>query len=105
MTKKNILVVFFIHGGLIGAAGIILGVALGVALAVNVDTIVAAVEHLLHFKILSPEVYYISEIPSELETHDVVVAALVAIFLCLCAPLYPAFLASRTAPARALRYD
>jgi len=105
MTKKKILFVFFIHGGLIGAAGIVLGVALGVTLAANVDTIVAAVEQLLHFKILSPEVYYISEIPSELEWRDVVVAVVVAIFLCLCAPLYPAFLASRTAPARALRYD
>jgi lipoprotein-releasing system permease protein len=105
MTRGNILLVFFIHGGLIGAAGIVAGAVLGVALAANVDTIVATLEQLFHFKVLSPDVYYISEVPSELELRDVAVAVLVAVALCLCAPLYPALLASRTAPARALRYD
>lgn len=105
MTKKKILFVFFIHGGLIGAAGIVAGATLGVVLAVNVDVIVAWLEQMFHFKILSPEVYYISEIPSELEIRDVVIAVVVAVGLCLSAPLYPALLASRTAPARALRYD
>lgn len=105
MTKKRILWVFLIHGGLIGAAGILAGVALGIFLANNVQWIVASLEQFFNFKILSPEVYYISEIPSQLETQDVVVAVLVAIGLCLLAPLYPALLASRTAPAQALRYD
>lgn len=105
MTRKSILIVFFLHGGLIGIAGIIVGVTLGVALAVNVDVVVAGLEQLFDFKILSPEVYYISEIPSELEWRDVVVAVLIAAGLCLLAPLYPALLASRTAPAHALRYD
>lgn len=105
MTKRRILIIFLIHGGLIGAVGIVIGVTLGVALAVNVDTIVASVEQLFHFKIFSPEVYYISEIPSQLEWHDVIVAVLIAVALCFIAPLYPAFLASRTAPAQALRYD
>lgn len=105
MTKKNILIVFFLHGGLIGVVGIAAGVSLGVLLAVNVDVIIGSVEQLFHFKILSPEIYYISEIPSELKARDVVVAVLVAGILCLCAPLYPALLASRSAPAQALRYD
>lgn len=64
MTKKNILVVFFLHGGLIGVVGIVAGVGLGVLLAVNVDVIVGTVEQLFHFKIMSPDIYYISEIPS-----------------------------------------
>ena len=105
MTRKKILIVFFVHGGLIGAAGIIVGVTLGVMLAANVDVIVAGLEQVFHFKILSPDVYYISEVPSELESRDVLIAVLVAGCLCLCAPLYPAFLASRIAPAQALRYD
>ncbi len=105
MTKKKILVVFFLHGGLIGVVGIAAGVGLGVLLAVNVDVIVGLIEQVFHFKILSPEIYYISEIPSELKSRDVVVAVLVAVVLCVFAPLYPALLASRTAPAQALRYD
>jgi len=105
MTPRRILLTFFIHGGLIGSAGIVLGAVLGIGLALNVDAIVATLEHVLHIKFLSPEVYYISEVPSELEWPDVVIALLVAMGLCFCAPLYPALLASRTAPARALRYD
>lgn len=105
MTKRNILVVFFVHGGLIGIFGIAAGVGLGVLLAVNVDVIVGAIEQFFHFKIMSPDIYYISEIPSELKLRDVLIAVLLAVGLCLCAPLYPALLASRTAPARALRYE
>jgi len=105
MGRRRILLTFLVHGGLIGAAGIVVGVAIGVGLALNVDVIVAAIEQSLNIKILSPEVYYISEIPSELKARDVGIAILVAATLCFCAPLYPAWLASRTAPARALRYD
>ena len=105
MTKKKILVVFFLYGGFIGLVGIAAGVGLGVLMALNVDVIVGAVEQLFRFKILSPDVYYISEIPTELNARDVITAVLFAVVLCLCAPLYPALLASRTAPARALRYD
>lgn len=105
MTKKSILVVFFCHGGLIGVVGIVAGTVIGVLLAINIDVIIGSIEQVLRFKILSPDIYYISEIPSELKPHDVAVAVLVAAVLCLLAPLYPALLASRTAPARALRYD
>lgn len=105
MNRRRILTTFFIHGGFIGVAGIVMGTLIGVTLALNVDVIVAAIERTLHMKFLSPEVYYISEIPSELEIQDVALAVGVATILCLCAPLYPAWLASRTAPARALRYD
>ncbi len=105
MTKIKIIRVFFIHGGLIGFVGIIAGVILGVTLSSNVHAIVSGVEELLNFKILSPEVYYISEIPSELKLRDVMIAISVSIGLCLIAPLYPALLAIRTSPASALRYD
>ncbi|MFT4582989.1 MAG: lipoprotein-releasing system permease protein [Gammaproteobacteria bacterium] len=105
LTKKKIILVFFIHGGLIGLSGIVLGLGLGLVLASNVQHIVGGIETFFHFKILSPDVYYISEIPSEIEFRDVLTALGVALILCLLAPLYPALLASRTAPAQALRYD
>lgn len=105
MTSGRILRVFIAQGALIGFAGIALGTALGITLAVNVETIVAGAEQLFHFKILSPDVYYISEIPSELEAADVAAALLLSVVLCLAAPLYPAWAASRTNPAEALRYE
>ncbi len=63
------------------------------------------VEHLFHVQFLSPDVYYISEVPSELHWDDVGWIAGLAFVFCLLATLYPAWRASRTHPAEALRYE
>jgi len=105
MTPRRILRVFISQGVLIGVAGVILGAALGVVLALNVEGIVGFVERLFNFRILSPDVYYISTIPSKLEAGDLLIALTCASLLCLLAPLYPAWQASRTQPAEALRYE
>jgi lipoprotein-releasing system permease protein len=105
MTPARILRVFLAQGVLIGAAGVAVGALLGVLLALNVEQIVAAAEQAFGFRILAPDVYYISRIPSDLEWPDVWVALAAASVLCLVAPLYPAWQASRTQPAEALRYE
>ncbi len=105
MTPPRILRVFFTQGVLIGAAGVAIGAVLGVLLALNVEQLVAAAEQVFGFHILSPDVYYISRIPSELEWPDLLLALAAATLLCLVAPLYPAWQASRTQPAEALRYE
>ncbi|MBI4696584.1 MAG: lipoprotein-releasing ABC transporter permease subunit [Gammaproteobacteria bacterium] len=105
MTPRRVLGIFLYQGALIGAAGIVAGVAVGVLLAANVETIVGALERWFHFKILPPDVYYISEIPAELRPQDVVIAIAISIVLCLSAPLYPAWVASRTRPAEVLRHE
>lgn len=105
MTPRRVLTVFLVQGAFIGAAGIALGVGAGVLLAANVERLVGAVERLFGFKFLPADVYYISEIPSQLAASDVLIAIGLAVVLCLVAPLYPAWLASRTNPAEALRYE
>lgn len=105
MTPARILRVFLAQGVLIGAAGVACGAVLGVLLALNVETLVAAAEQAFGFRVLSPDVYYISRIPSELEWPDLLIALVAASVLCLVAPLYPAWQASRTQPADALRYE
>ena len=105
MTSPRILRVFLAQGVLIGIAGVATGAVLGIVLALNVETIVAAAERTFGFRILAPEVYYISRIPSQLETGDLLIALGAASLLCLVAPLYPAWQASRTQPAEALRYE
>lgn len=105
MTPGRILRVFLTQGLLIGVAGISIGTTAGILLALNVERLVGAAERSLGFKILSPDVYYISEIPSKLEIPDVAAAVGIALLLCLLAPLFPAWAASRTRPAVALRYE
>ncbi len=105
LTPQRILRVFLAQGVLIGVAGVVLGAVLGVLLALNIEHIVVAIEQTFRFRILSPDVYYISTIPSELKLSDLWIALLAASMLCLVAPLYPAWQASRTEPAEALRYE
>jgi lipoprotein-releasing system permease protein len=97
--------VFFIQGAVIGWFGVLVGVLAGVLLAVNVPVIVPALEQLFGFQIMPGDVYYVSQIPSELETQDVTVIAVSAFVLTSLATLYPARRAARVQPASALRYE
>ena len=104
-TPRSIMAVFVVQGAIIGTMGTLLGVIAGVLLALNIPTIVPWIEHVFHVQFLSPQVYYISQLPSHLEWHDVYVIGTTAFVLSLLATLYPAWRASRTQPAEALRYE
>lgn len=105
LTPGRVMRVFMVQGILIGLIGTALGVCGGVWLALNVETIVPAIESFFQVKFLSPEVYYISELPSQLNWDDVMRIGGVAFGLCVLATIYPAWRASRTQPAEALRYE
>jgi lipoprotein-releasing system permease protein len=104
-TPRSIMGIFIVQGTVIGVVGTLLGTAGGIALALNVETIVPAIERMLGLQFLSAEVYYISDLPSELQWRDVARVSGVAFLLSLVATLYPAWRASRTSPAEALRYE
>ena len=102
-SPKSILKIFIIQGTIIGAIGILLGVIGGVWLASNIETLVPALENMLGYKFLSPDVYYISDLPSDMHWSDVILIGVVSFVLCLFATIYPAFRAANTLPAEALR--
>ncbi len=104
-SPGRVMRVFIIQGAFIGLLGTGLGLLGGVSLAQNIDTIVPAVENLLGFHFLSADVYYITELPSDMRWSDVLRIAIVSFLLCLLATLYPAWRAARTQPAEALRYE
>ena len=104
-SPKSILKIFIIQGTIIGAIGILLGVIGGVWLASNIETLVPALENMLGYKFLSPDVYYISDLPSDMHWSDVILISVVSFALCLLATIYPAFRAANTLPAEALRYE
>jgi lipoprotein-releasing system permease protein len=105
MRASGVVRVFFIQGAIIGWAGVFVGVVLGVVLAINVPTIVPFLEQLLGFQIMPGDVYYVSQIPSKLESADVVTIAVAAFVLTSLATLYPARRAAHVNPAVALRYE
>lgn len=104
-TPGSIMRIFVIQGAVIGVFGTLLGTAGGVALALNVETIVPAIENLIGTQFLPADVYYISDLPSDLRNSDVIRISSVALVLSLLATLYPAWRAARTEPAEALRYE
>ena len=104
-TPGSIMKIFIVQGTLIGVIGTLIGVAGGVALALNVDVVVPFLENLFQMRFLSREVYYITDLPSDLQRGDVVVIAAVSLVLSLLATLYPSWRASRVLPAEALRYE
>jgi len=101
----NMLGTFAIQGVLIGLTGTVLGAALGVLVAHNLEDWVHALEHLLGTHFLDASVYNMSDLPAYVEITDVLRVCAVAFALCVLATLYPAWRASRTAPAEALRHD
>lgn len=101
----SIMKIFIVQGTLIGVIGTLLGLAGGIALALNIDVVVPFIEHLIGVKFLAKDVYYISELPSDVQFVDVAVIAVVSFALCLLATLYPSWRAARVNPAEALRYE
>ena len=101
----TVMAVFVIQGSLLGLLGTLVGTGAGIGLALNVETIVPAIEQWLGLEFISGDVYWISELPSDLRWPDVWRIMGSAVVLSLLATLYPAWRAARTAPAEALRYE
>ena len=104
-SPASVMGTFMVQGVLVGTLGIVLGVASGVLLALNLPALMNWIERTFQVTFLSPDVYYISELPSELHWPDVVWITLTAFVFCMFATLYPARRAAKTDPAAALRYE
>lgn len=105
MSPRGIMGIFMVQGIVIGLIGTLLGVIGGVILALNVSNIIAGIETLLGYQFLPAEVYYISELPSDLHWHDVTVIGITAFVLSILSTIYPSWRAAQVKPAEALRYD
>jgi lipoprotein-releasing system permease protein len=104
-SPSSVMGTFMVQGILVGTLGIALGVLFGVLLSLNLSAIVHWIEQTFHVTFLSPDVYYISELPSDLHWPDVIWITLTAFAFCTFATLYPARRAAKTDPAAALRYE
>ena len=100
-----ILRVFVVQGAALGFFGTLVGTFLGVLLAANVDSAVAWVEQAFGLHFIDPNVYYISQLPSDVQLPDVLLVSIGSFLLSLLMTLYPAWKAYKTQPAEALRYE
>jgi lipoprotein-releasing system permease protein len=104
-SPRSVMVIFIIQGAIIGVIGLALGVLGGLLLANNLEVVIPAIEKMTGVTLWTKEVYYISELPSEVLWSDVSVIVTIAFVLTLLATLYPSWRASRVNPADALRYE
>lgn len=105
-TPKTILSIFMVQGLVIGMTGTLLGLLGGLALAANVSSILNFIEHVFHVQLFNSNVYFfVDQLPSKIESNDVVHICLAALTMSFLATIYPAWRAARTEPAEALRYE
>lgn len=105
MSPGSVMKVFMVQGTVIGVVGTLVGAALGVLTALNVKTIIPAIERFFNTELFPVSVYVITDFPAELRWLDVTWVVVISLMLSFLATLYPAWRASRVQPADALRYD
>jgi len=105
LTPRGVMQVFVVQGTLIGVIGTVIGVIGGIVLTLNLEHILKAIEAVLGVQLLPEDVYYITGLPTDLQSSDVMIIAAVALVMAFLATIYPAWRAARTAPAEALRYE
>ena len=104
-TPGDVMRIFVAQGSVIGIVGAVAGMIIGVLLALNLEHIVQFMEGFFGIKILAADVYFISDLPSDLRVSDVIRITSIALVLALLSTLYPAWRGAKTMPAETLRYD
>jgi lipoprotein-releasing system permease protein len=105
LDAKRVARIFIVQGSIIGCSGTLLGLILGIVLALNVETVFPWLERTFNFQLMPGDVFYVTQLPSELQWFDVTVIALTALAIGVLATIYPSRRAAAVAPADALRYE
>jgi len=105
LSPKKVMGIFFVQGVTSGIVGTLIGAVAGILTALNLGNIIGFLEKLLGFQVFPQSVYIITDFPAELRFDDVIVVVIVSIVISMLATLYPAWRASKTQPAEALRYE
>ncbi|PLX39664.1 MAG: lipoprotein-releasing system transmembrane subunit LolC [Hyphomicrobiales bacterium] len=104
-TRGAIMRVFFITGAAIGTVGTLAGVALGTLVCIYIEPIRQFIAWITNTELFSPELYFLTQMPADMDTGETVAVVLMALGLSYLATLYPSWRAARLDPVEALRYE
>ena len=104
-SKYLIIRIFMLTGSIIGILGTIIGAILGIIVSINIETIRNFISTFFEKELFSPQIYFLSTLPSNINFNEVFVVMGLSVSLTLLASIFPAWKASKISPAEALRYE
>jgi lipoprotein-releasing system permease protein len=104
-TRAAVMRIFFITGASIGIVGTLAGFLLGVLVCLNIERLRELIGWITDTDLFAPELYYLSQLPAEMDTGETASVVVMALALSIIATLYPSWRASRLDPVEALRYE
>jgi lipoprotein-releasing system permease protein len=104
-TRGSIQRIFFLTGAAIGVAGTLAGFILGFLICLNVESIRQAIQWLSGVDPFNPELYYLSQLPADMDSWQTLWIVLMSLGLSFLATLYPSWRAASLDPVEALRYE
>jgi lipoprotein-releasing system permease protein len=104
-TQGAVMRVFLITGAAIGVVGTLMGFLVGTLICLNVESIRQFMSWLTNTELFSPELYFLSRLPAEMDPGETTAVVVMALTLSLLATLYPSWRAARLDPVEALRYE
>jgi lipoprotein-releasing system permease protein len=105
LEPQRVTRVFLVQGAIIGIGGTLAGVLIGLVLAFNLETILPWIEQVFGFRIMPGDVFYVTEVPSEIRLQDLLLVPGFALLIALVATIVPSRKAARIDPADVLRYE
>jgi lipoprotein-releasing system permease protein len=104
-TRGAVMRIFVITGAAIGVVGTITGFGLGTLVCLNIESIRQFLSWLTNTELFSPELYFLSRLPAEMDARETGAVVVMALTLSLLATIYPSYRAARLDPVEALRYE
>ena len=104
-SRGAIMRIFFVTGSSIGIVGTLAGLLIGVLVCDNIENIRQFISWVTSTQLFSPEVYFLSRMPAEMDRGEITAIVIMALSLSVVATLYPAWRAARLDPVEALRYE
>ena len=105
LSNKSLIKVFLTIGFTIGLVGTFLGALLGIIFSLYIKSIQLVFEIILDINLISQEIYYLSNLPSKLNSLEIIYVIIISIIICLLATTFPALRTIKIDPIKSLKND
>ena len=105
LPKKSIIKSFFLTGFLIGFTATIAGLIFGILFSLNIESIRLFLSNTFNLQIFPEDVYFLTEMPSEISLFSIVVISGFSILTSIFASLFPSLAVIKIEPIKALKYE